>query len=311
MKVLSRHNSKRKNESRVAKVVFLVGVVVIFGVLFPYAMMLMAKVILYPFHAIDTWYRTSTARLPMYLKEQTVLISRIAELENELATLESTDLTQQRLSEENRWLRGLLGGGEKRRIAAAVVARPNELPYDLLQIDRGTASGITVGAPVYVGADNVIGIISYVGEQYAFVQLFTTPGFSATAFISGPNIVTTLEGVGAGVARVNVPQGIPLSVGNLVHMPSIEPGVFGRVIHVENRPSQPEQYGYIAFETPVSSIRYVAVLSEPVEKIDTATFDARVTSIIEDSLRIEQSRFFVSSSTATSTDAIATSTVSL
>jgi rod shape-determining protein MreC len=282
--------------------------VILFGIVFPYLMMMLAKVVLYPFHALDTWYRTSTARFPMYLKEQTELISRITELENELAIVGSTDLTQQRLSEENRWLRGLLGGAEKKRIAAAVVARPDELPYDLLQIDRGTANGIKVGAPVYIGADNVIGVVSFVSEQYSFVQLFTTPGFSATAFISGPNIVTTLEGMGGGIARVNVPQGIPLAVGNLVHVPSIEPGVFGRVIHVENRPSQPEQYGFIAFETPISGIRYVAVGSESVEKIDTATFDVRVTGLIEEAFRIEKSKFLISSSTATSTEDVATST---
>ncbi len=310
MKGLSRHNSRQKKQSRLARTVFIAGGVIVAGIFFPYFIMLVAKVVLYPFHAIDTWYRTSTARFPMYLKEQTELIDRITELENELAIVGSTDLTQQRLSEENRWLRGLLGVGEKKRIAAAVVARPDELPYDMLQIDRGSQSGIQVGAPVYIGADNVIGIVANVSERYSFVQLFTTPGFSATAFISGPNIVTTLEGVGAGVARVNVPQGIPLAVGNLVHVPSIEPGVFGRVIHVENRPSQPEQYGFISLETPVSGIRYVAVGSEPIKKNDTATFDAHVTEIIENTLRVERSRFLISSSTATTTEPIASSTQS-
>jgi rod shape-determining protein MreC len=300
MKVPTRHNSKRKNESRVARIVLLVSILIIFGMVFPFVMLAAAKMVLYPFHAIDTWYRTSSSRLPMYLKEQTELIATITQLENELATAASTDLTQQRLSEENRWLRGLLGGVEKKRIAAAVVARPDELPYDLLQIDRGSAHGIKVGAPVYIGADNVIGVISFVSEYSSFAQLFTTPGFSATAFISGPNIVTTLEGMGGGVARVSVPQGIPLTVGNLVHVPSIEPGVFGRVIYVENRPSQPEQYGFISLQTPISGIRYVAVASESVEKIDTAVFDVRVTEIIQDALNVDASKFLISSSTATS-----------
>jgi hypothetical protein len=282
-------------------VVFVAVAVLIVGMLLPRIFMLAGRVVLYPVHAVHTWYQQSTARLPMYLKDQTELVNKITDLENKLSVAESTNLTQQRLYEENMWLRQLLGVNPEERIAAAVIARPTELPYDMMQIDRGEQDGIKVGAPVYIGIDNVIGSVVYVAPTYSFVELFTSPGFSATAFISGADVMATVEGYGSGIARVSVPQGIPLAVGNLVHVPSINPGVFGRVEFVENRPSQPEQYGYIALNKPISGISYVAVAREPVTIASPEVVEERVRQIMRDALKVDTKAFSIISSTTAST----------
>lgn len=298
MKVHSRHNTKQK------KIFRIVGISIIFiviGLLLPSLFGLIGRIVLFPIHATNQWFAESSGVLPMYLKDQKELIDRIETLENELAIAASTDLTQQRLYEENIWFRELLGAEPKPRIAAAVIARPTELPYDLLQIDRGENDGVHVGAPVYIGADNVIGVIVTTAPNYAFAQLFTTPGFSATAFISGANVMTTLDGYGSGVARVRVPQGIPLAVGNLVHVPSLEPGVFGRIEYVENRPSQPEQYGYISMPKPVSGIHYVAVASETIGVLPAPIIEERVREIIKNSLLLDVSTFNLASTTVATT----------
>ncbi|MBP6923955.1 MAG: rod shape-determining protein MreC [Candidatus Pacebacteria bacterium] len=306
MKVHSRHNSKTNKQKRITQVFFIAIVILLLGVALPFVFTLVGRIALYPVHLTSEWIRTSSDRLPMFLRDQQKLITDIESLENELAIAVSTDLTQQRLFEENMWLRQLLSVDGKERIAAAVIARPTELPYDLMQIDRGSDDGIIEGAPVYIGADNVIGIVTHTSAHYSFVELFTTPGFSATAYISGANVMTTLEGFGGGVARVSVPQGIPLNVGNLVHVPSIDPGVFGRVEYVENRPTQPEQYGYITLPSPVSGIRYVAVASEIVTPVEPPQIEERVRRIITDALIVDTKNFNLASSTATST---ATATV--
>ena len=266
MKLHSRHNFKSTKQPHVLRVVLIALAFLVLAYITPPVFEGVSRIVLYPVHATHEWFRNSQARLPMYLKGQADLIQRISELENELAIASGTDLTQQRLYEENVWLRQLLGVDENARIAAAVIARPTELPYDLLQIDKGSEDGIKEGAAVYIGIDNVIGIVNHVTPSYAFVQLFTTPGFTVTTFISGADVVATMEGYGSGIARVRVPQGIPLAVGNLVHIPGIDPGVFGRIEYLENRPSQPEQYGYIALPKPVSGIHYVAVAKDIVTR---------------------------------------------
>lgn len=284
MRVRSRHSSKK---SAASKILLAALIILLLGLVVPSVVTMVSRVVMYPVYSVHTWFLQSSSALPTYLREKKELVDEIHTLKNELAVAVSTDLTQQRLYEENVWLRQLLSATTTDRIAAAVIARPNELPYDLLQIDRGSEDGIVIGAPVYIGADNVIGVVALTAPRFSFVELFTTPGFEATAFISGANVIATVEGYGGGVARVRVPQGIALSVGNVVHVPSIEPGAFGRVSYVENRPSQPEQYGYITFDKAISSINYVAVGTEAIAPATPEKISEEVAKLIRESVKVE------------------------
>lgn len=270
MRVRSPRSSKRR---RVIQVAVAAALVIGVGVLLPRLFHGVAAMVLYPVHAMNLWLEESSSLVPSFFRDRRDLVAEIERLENELLVAGRLDVTQQRLFDENRRLRALLDAETTDRVLASVIARPNELPFDILQIDRGTNAGIEVGAPVFVGSDVVIGLVVHTASNYSFVELVTTPGFEATAFISGPDVVATIEGYGGGVARVRVPQGIPLAVGNLVYLPSVEPGVYGRISHVENRPTQPEQYGYISPETALSGIHRVAVgsvsqISRSPEEID-------------------------------------------
>ena len=299
MKYPSRRNSKR---SKITSTVAITCVVILLGLLLPWLFTSVSRLVLTPFHLVHTWYNDSNAPLPMFLRDRSALVDQITALENELAIAGVTDLTTQRLFNENMWLRELLGAPSEKRIAAAVIARPNQLPYDLLQIDRGSMKGIVLGAPVYIGLDAVIGTVVSVSEQYAFVQLFTHPDFRATAFISGANIVAPLEGYGGGVARVRVPQGIALTIGSVVHLPSIHPGAFGKIAWIENDPSQPEQYGYIVLPESIQAIQYVAVAPNTVPTSEAPILEERIQTLINSQ--------FVASTTplvATTTDMVATS----
>ncbi len=275
--------------------------VLCFGLVVPKLFSLTSQIVLAPIHGIHTWIQTSDSRFPMYVRDRNELLTRITELEQEVAIASGTDLTQQRLYEENQWLRQLLGVDSETRIAAAVIARPGQLPYDYLQIDKGSRAGIQAGAPVYVGRDNVIGIVTSTTDTYSFVELFTTPGFSTTAFISGANVMATIDGHGGGIARVRVPQGVPLQVGDLVHLPSLHPGVFGRVAYLENEPSQPEQFGYIALSQPISSIHYVSIGSEAITPSDPPVIEERVKHIISNALNINTAELQLASTTVIAT----------
>lgn len=297
MKLRSRHISKPTRTDKIVRVTVIAVALLCVGLVLPNMFFLGGRIVMAPVHATNDWFRTSTARLPMFLRERTELINKINELEQKVAVAEGTDLTEQRLYEENVWLKQLLGVVPDSRIAAAVIARPGELAYDYLQIDKGSDDGILAGAPVYSGRDNVIGVVAHTAPSYAFVELFTTPGFSTTAFISGANVMATIDGHGGGIARVRVPQGVPLAVGNLVHMPSIEPGVFGRIAYLENEPSQPEQFGYIALTTPISSIHYVAVGKTVLGRVESPVIEERIRNIIKEATTINTATLNLASTT--------------
>lgn len=300
MKVRSRHSSKRQRNLRL---VFASIVVVLFGMLLPSIISAVSTAIMTPVHVVNNWLEHSSSLVPTFFRDRRDLEAQIEDLEGRLVVAERNGLTQERLWEENNRLRGLLGVAEEERIAAAVIARPNELPYDLLEIDRGSEDGVEVGAPVFVGKDIVIGLVVHTTPTYSFVELVTTPGFETTTFISGPNVSVTMEGVGGGVARVRVPQGIPLRVGDLVYLPSVEPGVFGRISHVENRPTQPEQYGYISPDIPLSSVYQVAVGNQSQIAGSAEVVDERVRALIKQNLLVRDvSVGVISTSTGTTTD---------
>jgi cell shape-determining protein MreC len=302
MRVRSRRNSNRR---RLVQIGVGFGVLVLLGMALPKAFSVVSSAVMTPVHAVHVWLEESSSLVPSFFRSRRVLADQITQLEHDLAVASGRDLTTQQLLIENAALRTKLGIVTEDRIAAAVIARPTELPYDMLQIDRGLRHGVAVGAPVFVGRDIVLGLVVHAADDYAFVELITTPGFGATAFVSGPNVVVPLEGYGGGVARVRVPQGIPLRLGDLVHLPSVNPGVFGRISHIENEPTQPEQYGYIAPEVPLSGLQFVAVGQQSQIAEDVSVVDENIRTMIEAALAVSGVTAAVvattSSSTATST----------
>jgi len=280
------------------------------GWFMPTVFSFVGEVVMKPFHATSSWLRESNSLVPTFIRERQSLVQEIEELKTEVEIASRSDVTQRRLLEENNRLRALLGATEENRIAAGVIARPDDLPYDYIQIDQGAEAGIEIGAPVFVGRDIVIGLVVYTAKNYSFVSLFTTPGFEATVFVSGPDVVATMEGVGGGIARVKMPQGIAMNVGNLVHVPSIEPGVFGRISHLENEATQPEQFGYIAPQLGIANIFTVAVGNVSQISRSADELDERIKDELLGSLVVEGIVFDVSSATssATSTADVATTT---
>lgn len=306
MKERSRHNSKQRRPFRIA---LIAAVVITFCVLLPSFISIVSAAIMTPIRGVNTWLEESSSLVPTFFRDRRDLLEQIEELEQRVIESERSSLTQKRLVEENNHLRTLLGIAGEERIAAAIIARPGELPYDLLEIDRGSDHGIMVGSPVFIGRDIVIGLVVHVAPTYSFVQLVTTPGFTALAFITGPNVVASLEGMGGGVARVRVPQGVPLAVGNLVNLPSVEPGVFGRIAQVENSPTQPEQYGYVTPDIPLSGLFRVSVGKQSQIARSAEEIDARVQEAILTELYIEGVSKDVTSSTSATTSATTTTVI--
>jgi cell shape-determining protein MreC len=303
---MRKHLRRKSDTKKITRLVVAVLLVLLVGLAIPPVVRMIGSVVMYPVQLVENWLAQSSMVVPVLWRDKIAMQEHISELEQGIAELGRKDLTEQRLFQENNRLRGLLGDIEAPRTLAVVVAKPTELPYDLLQIDRGGQSGITVGAPVYIGADSVIGLVSDVYPTHSFVTLFTTPGFLATVYLTGPDVTATLEGLGGGVARVKMPQGIAMQIGDLVHVPSVQPGLYGQIAWIESEPTQPEQFGYITPEIPIQSLYQVAVGSAADVTVDIAQLGEHIEKIKADALVV--SGFVLASSTATST---ATSSVDI
>lgn len=260
---IKKANSRRISLTRKFILVIL-AIIFLYGLYFlvPAVARSVIKAAWYPFDSFRVWVAESGSSLPQYLRDRSDLLSEMESLKIRLATEQGTENTIKKLQVENDELRERAGAVPEDRVLARVIGRPNTLPYDLLMLDRGTNHGVLEGAPVFLGADQVIGFVSKVYEKTSLVTLVTTSGFSSSAYIYGPNIYTFAEGMGGGVLRVRVPQGILLQKGDLVLLPAIDSGVYGEVSQIENSATQPEQYGYVTAEIPIQSLYYVSVGKE-------------------------------------------------
>jgi cell shape-determining protein MreC len=258
-KVNSRHTQLRRNFSLLIIVLFLF---VLLFVTVPKLFQGVTVVLWYPLDTFRVWIAESGSSLPQYVRERAVLLNELEALKIKIATEQGTDNTIKKLQVENDELRELAGAVPEARVLARVIGRPGTLPYDIVMLDRGSVHGITENAPVFLGADQVIGFVSKVQNSTSFVTLVTTAGFTSSAYVIGPNIYTFAEGMGSGILRVRVPQGIMLRTGDMVLLPAIDSGVYGVVSYIETSATQPEQYGFVTTSIPTQSLYYVSVGKE-------------------------------------------------
>ncbi len=252
--------------------------------------------ILYPFHVTRVWFAESSSSLPVYLREKNELINEIEELERSLAEISGAQASRDRLHSENQQLRSLLDlPTEEPRILGRVIARPTDMPYDVLQIDTGTHDGVVTGAPVYLGYDQVLGFVSFTTAHYSLVTLVTSPEQLGTAYVFGPNIFARTEGVGGGVLRIRIPQGVTVAEGDLAVLPAVNVGQFGAITHIETRPTEPQQYAFVPLPVSLQSIRYVMVGTNPiapvpfdqvVERVATASSTLFTIEVVDEQLEV-------------------------
>ncbi len=265
---ITRVNSHHTSRANTLKKIALAGVVAfLLYFIVPKFIAGVASIVLTPIHALQTWVAKSSDSFPQFFRDRAALIAQLDALTETQSARSGDKLTAELLSKENIELRALLGDTGEKRIVAGVIGRPHTVPYDVLVLDKGSDDGIVEGAPVFIGDDAVIGIVSKTFSKSAVVELITTPGFTVSAYILGPNIYTNAVGIGGGQLKVGVPQGIKLAEGDLVILPGVDAGIYGAISTVQSVATEPEQYGYVSPEVPLAGLRLVSVGSIPLKPV--------------------------------------------
>lgn len=257
-----------------------------------------------PVSGIGNWLAQSPAVFPMYLRDRGELVQQLNDLQAEIASKEADDIRLFYVESELQAVRELVGGQGAPLLLGTVIASPPYTPYDSIVLDIGTDNGVQVGAPIYVGLDIVVGVISAAYDNSSVVTLFSSPGISTNAYIIGPNVFAVSRGQGGGVMQLGVPQGIALAVGDVVVLPAFGSGVFGTVSAVTSIASEPEQQAYVTIPTSVAQMRYVRVGATPVAVPDEATLAAAVAAAKEQLIPYVVT---IEESTSTSTSTASTS----
>lgn len=127
-------------------------------------------------------------------------LRRERQLEEEIATLNTTMQMQASTVKENAELRRLLALPEYSNydyIGAEVVTRSMDFWFDALVLNRGRESGIAVQNLV-VNSQGLVGEIAEVGRGYSKVRLLTSPDFALSAISNTSKIGGVARGQGPG-----------------------------------------------------------------------------------------------------------------
>lgn len=265
-----------------------------------------------PFYAITSYIQHSSATVPTFIRDRSAILDEKRALEAELAGQQGMEMTLAQVLKENEELRTLLGATREERIAAGVIARPPYTPYDTLILDQGSDEGVIDHAPVFLGSGLAVGYVRSTTNRSSLVTLFSSPGVETSVYIFGPDIFARAYGIGGGVVRIDIPQGITLTQGDLVILPSLDSGVLGTIDSVEAIPTAPEQHAFVTLAAPIAAMRLVSIGTHPVEPIDFAKAEESVETAAQDLFVFPIPEIIPSASTTpTTTDVVATTSTAL
>jgi len=167
----------------------------------------------------------------MVAEERDHLITQNSELqaENRVLAARAHDLEQ------------LLGSRTEASegILAAVVARPPVAPYDVLVVDQGTASKITLGATAYGPGGTPIGTVASVTNRSSRITLYSNPGLQTPAWAGDTRVPVTLRGAGSGGFTAELPKAAGVTEGQGIYVAGAGALPVGAVARIDSDPSSP------------------------------------------------------------------------
>lgn len=161
--------------------------------------------------------------------------------------------------QENNALRALVHLSETEEgITAPIVSSVRSSPYGTFLIGAGASDPIQVGSLVLTEGGFVVGKISEVREKTSLVLEIFGGGSYVDMTIQSAQAVA--EGRGGGNARVAMPRGIEITVGDVATSPSLRGRPIGLVGKIETSAASAEQTVYVRIPVNLSSLTYVYVV---------------------------------------------------
>ena len=146
-------------------------------------------------------------------------------------------------------------------VLSGVLVTPPRSLYDTIVIDRGTESGISVGAQVYTAHDSFVGTVVAVSPYTALVELVSSPGNTIDLLIGKSEKVRAQAfGRGSGNLVAVLPRDIDIAEGDSVTMPGLGGVYIGEVDVIETEQNDPFQQIRIRMDVNFHTLIDVAVL---------------------------------------------------
>ncbi len=186
--------------------------------------------------------------------------NKVIQQELEKLKIESAEINV--LREDVIALRALVHLGERYAGITVPVSSVANSPYGTFVIAAGTEDGIAAGYLVLAGAYDssfVIGRVSESAKHHSLVTEIFAPRAHIEILIRGAPF--TLEGRGGGNARIEVPASFEVETGDPVFAPGLGGLSVGSVGYIHEVRSEAYKNIFIRNIMPISSFRFVYVIS--------------------------------------------------
>lgn len=156
------------------------------------------------------------------------------------------------IEEENLKLKEILGRtpSEKKVVLSAILAKPNQTPYDTLIIDRGSKDGVSPDDLVFIKGDVLIGEIESVDLNSSRVLMYSTPGNILQVVYGNTGIYFNAKGLGNGSFEVDVTRDIEVYIGDMFFYPGLDNTLIGTVKKIDFDPR--DSFKKVLMKSPVN-----------------------------------------------------------
>lgn len=178
-------------------------------------------------------------------KQNVVLKTQLAKYEERMAQIETLEAENESLKE----LMGRIKPGMN-VVLSAILAKPNQTPYDTLIIDRGSKDGIAPENLVFAGGNILIGYIESVENNSAKVLMYSTPGNISQVIYGSTGKYFNARGTGNGTLEVEVTREIEVAVGDQFYYPGLDDTLVGVVRKIDFDPR--DSFKKVIIKSPIN-----------------------------------------------------------
>lgn len=139
----------------------------------------------------------------------------------------------------------------------AILAKPNQSPYDTLLIDAGASQGIKVGDKVFALGNVPIGRVAQVYPNTSKVILYSNSGEKTFAMIK--EVSMPIVGRGGGNFEMILPRDFVLLKGDQALLPGLTPHVLGIVETILSDPRDSFQKALLVSPVNIQELKFVEV----------------------------------------------------
>lgn len=181
-------------------------------------------------------------------------------LKSEIAGSEADRANYDSVVAENASLKEILGRKNEKTpmVLSAILAKPNQSPYDTLVVDAGE-NLIKTGDTVFALGNVPIGRVAETYPNSSKVILFSNSGEKTQVVLGDKNIFMEITGRGGGNFEMIIPRDFTLAKGDQVVLQGIVPYVVGVVETVISDPRDSFQKALLVSPVNIQELKFVEV----------------------------------------------------